>query len=86
MMTSRNVPLRGIADSTKRESAPPADPLQELRVPLQPRWTVEPPRDGICWTIRHMSPATETLCTVLGVVLNIPRGGGGYSCRSLLAG
>ena len=23
-MTSRNVPLRGIADSTKRESAPPA--------------------------------------------------------------
>ena len=24
MMTSRNVPLRGIADSTKRESAPPA--------------------------------------------------------------
>ena len=24
MMTGRNVPLRGIADSTKRESAPPA--------------------------------------------------------------
>jgi hypothetical protein len=24
MMTDRNVPLRGIADSTKRESAPPA--------------------------------------------------------------
>jgi hypothetical protein len=28
MMTARNVPLRGIADSTKRESAPPA--IKEL--------------------------------------------------------
>ncbi len=27
MMTGRNVPLRGIADSTKRESAPPAKGL-----------------------------------------------------------
>jgi hypothetical protein len=25
MMTSRNVPLRGIADSTMRESAPPGE-------------------------------------------------------------
>jgi hypothetical protein len=31
MMTGRNVPLRGIADSTKRESAPPVLDLDIAR-------------------------------------------------------
>jgi hypothetical protein len=35
MSTNRNVPLRGIADSTKRESAPPA--VRRMVPSLKPR-------------------------------------------------
>ncbi|HKT11384.1 MAG TPA: hypothetical protein VJW77_06110 [Terriglobia bacterium] len=33
-MTNRNVPLRGIADSTKRESAPPAGRLAVVKLEI----------------------------------------------------
>ena len=78
MMTSRNVPLRGIADSTKRESAPPADPCSELGFYYSHAECGGPPPGSDCGQYDNGScygDPTAAPC----IVLNIPCGGGGSS-------
>ena len=66
MMTSRNVPLRGIADSTKRESAPPAG-----QPPLRGGAGFISPNDAAVWgQVEQQFPwITETVwaCAFLPV-------------------